>query len=53
VEKRASEVSKPVLVLDIDETSLSNLPQELASDFGYIKGDIPCDRLPKGALRVR
>jgi predicted secreted acid phosphatase len=48
VEKRASEVSKPVLVLDIDETSLSNLPQELASDFGYIKGDIPCDRLPKG-----
>lgn len=47
VEKRAGEVSKPALVLDIDETSLSNLPQELANDFGYIQ-DVACDRLPKG-----
>lgn len=47
VEKRAGEVSKPALVLDIDETSLSNLPQELANDFGYIL-DTPCNRLPKG-----
>lgn len=47
VEKRAAEVSKSALVLDIDETSLSNLPQELANDFGYIQ-DVPCDRLPKG-----
>lgn len=46
--KRAGEVSKPALVLDIDEASLSNLPQELANDFGYIEGDIPCDRLPMG-----
>jgi acid phosphatase len=48
VEKRAGDVSKPALVLDIDETSLSNLPEELANDFAYIEGDIPCDRLPKG-----
>ena len=50
LEKRAGEVSKPALVLDIDETSLSNLPQELAVDFGYIP-NIPnprCDALPKG-----
>src|SRR5665647_3099512 len=47
VEKRAGEVAKPALVLDIDETSLSNLPQELANDFGYIQ-DVACDRLPKG-----
>jgi acid phosphatase len=50
LEKRASEVSKPALVLDIDETSLSNLPQELANDFGYIPNipDPKCDALPKG-----
>jgi acid phosphatase len=47
LEKRVGEVSKPALVLDIDETSLSNLPQELANDFGYIQ-DVACDRLPKG-----
>jgi acid phosphatase len=50
LEKRASEVSKPALVLDIDETSLSNLPQELSTDFGYIP-NIPnpkCAALPKG-----
>ncbi len=47
VEMRAGQVSKPALVLDIDETSLSNLPQELANDFGYIR-HAPCDALPKG-----
>src|SRR5712691_3331876 len=36
VTKRAGEVSRPALVLDIDETSLSNWPQILANDFGYI-----------------
>ena len=47
LEKRASEVSKPAVVLDIDETSLSNLPEILANDFGYIpKGN--CDALPNG-----
>ena len=41
VERRASEVNKPAIVLDIDETSLSNAPVELASDFAYLTG-IPC-----------
>ncbi|HVZ53221.1 MAG TPA: HAD family acid phosphatase [Pseudolabrys sp.] len=41
VEQRAGEVSKPALVLDIDETSLSNAAVELASDFAYLSG-IPC-----------
>jgi acid phosphatase len=36
VEARAGQVAKPALVLDIDETSLSNLPEILANDFGYI-----------------
>jgi acid phosphatase len=44
---RAGQVTKPALVLDIDETSLSNLPQELADDFGFIP-DGPCELLPKG-----
>ncbi len=39
--------SKPALVLDIDETSLSNLPEELADDFGYIPNG-SCDHLPDG-----
>ena len=47
VEQRAGQVQKPALVLDIDETSLSNLPEELADDFGYIPNG-SCDRLPKG-----
>ena len=41
VETRAGQVAKPALVLDIDETSLSNLPIELIDDFGFING-IPC-----------
>ena len=47
VAKRAGEVTNPALVLDIDETSLSNLPQMLADDFGYIPNS-PCDDLPDG-----
>jgi len=47
LEKRAGEVTKPAMVLDIDETSLTNLPEILANDFGYI-ADGPCDVLPKG-----
>ena len=46
VEKRAGEVVKPALVLDIDETSLSNFREILANDFGYIY-DGACDVLPK------
>jgi hypothetical protein len=42
VEQRASHVARPALVLDIDETSLSNWEQILHNDFGFIaEGD--CD----------
>lgn len=39
VEMRAAQVTKPAIVLDIDDTSLSNLPIELHNDFGFIRGD--------------
>jgi acid phosphatase len=45
--ERASKVTRPALVLDIDETSLSNWAQIVANDFGYF-ADAPCDHLPKG-----
>jgi predicted secreted acid phosphatase len=51
VEARASEVARPALVLDIDETSLSNWPEILANDFGYIPGG-GCNALPKGPCGV-
>jgi len=38
VEYRAKWLGKPALVLDIDETSLSNLPALLADDFGFFRG---------------
>jgi acid phosphatase len=41
VERRAGEVSRPALVLDIDETSLSNWRVMLANDFEYISTG-PC-----------
>jgi acid phosphatase len=47
VEGRAGEVSKPALVLDIDETSLSNWSNLKANNFGFI-ADGACDRLPSG-----
>ena len=47
VQQRAKEVKKPALVLDIDETSLSNWMNIKADDFGFIKGGT-CDRLPDG-----
>jgi predicted secreted acid phosphatase len=47
VEGRAGEVSKPALVLDIDETSLSNWANIKANNFGLIL-DGACDRLPNG-----
>jgi len=43
----ARDVAKPALVLDIDETSLSNWEQMMADDFGYFT-DGPCDNLPGG-----
>jgi hypothetical protein len=50
VEWRAGEVARPALVLDIDETSLSNWPEIVANDFGYIP-DGPC-HLPQGPCGV-
>jgi acid phosphatase len=47
IEGRAGQVSKPALVLDIDETSLSNWANIKANNFGFI-ADGACDRLPNG-----
>jgi acid phosphatase len=47
VRLRAHKVSKPALVLDIDETSLSNWPKLVANQFAYFP-EGPCDQLPKG-----
>jgi predicted secreted acid phosphatase len=47
IEYRANKVTKPALVLDIDETSLSNWPNLLANNLGFI-ADGSCDRLPNG-----
>ncbi|HUI97505.1 MAG TPA: HAD family acid phosphatase [Xanthobacteraceae bacterium] len=41
IEQRAGAVKKPALVLDIDETSLSNWVELRADDFGYIANG-PC-----------
>jgi acid phosphatase len=48
VEERAGQVTHPAVVLDIDETSLSNWANLSANDFGFIPNG-PCDRLPEGA----
>ena len=47
VEQRAGEVKNPAVVLDIDETSLSNWPSVKADDVGFIPGG-RCDDLPNG-----
>jgi predicted secreted acid phosphatase len=47
VEQNADKVKKPALVLDIDETSLTNWPNLLADDFGFV-ADGTCDALPAG-----
>jgi predicted secreted acid phosphatase len=46
LERRARTVRKPALVLDIDETSLSNWPEIQANDYGRILNG-PCN-LPAG-----
>lgn len=43
----AAHTRKPAIVLDIDETTLSNWDEIRADDFGYIPNG-PCDSLPKG-----
>jgi len=40
-EQRAGQVRKPAIVLDIDETSLSNWQNIKANNFGFVKGG-PC-----------
>ena len=52
VEGRAGAVSRPALVLDIDETSLSNWANIKANNFGFIR-DGACDRLPSGPCGFR
>jgi predicted secreted acid phosphatase len=47
IETRPGAVTNPAIVLDIDETSLSNWDEILADDFGFIPGG-RCDELPKG-----
>ena len=47
VEARSGSVVQPAIVLDIDETSLSNWPEIFANDFGYIGGG-ECKALPNG-----
>jgi acid phosphatase len=51
VERRAGMVKKPAIVLDIDETSLSNWPQLQANDYGAINSG-PCNTLPAGPCGV-
>jgi acid phosphatase len=47
VEQNATQSKRPALVLDIDETSLTNWPNLFADDFGFV-ADGSCDVLPKG-----
>ncbi|WP_336945144.1 HAD family acid phosphatase [Asaia sp. BMEF1] len=51
VRLRAPHVSRPALVLDIDETSLSNWPEMAANQFAYFR-EGRCDALPKGPCGV-
>lgn len=47
LEANAAKVPRPALVLDIDETSLTNWPNLLADNFGFIAPG-SCDALPAG-----
>jgi HAD superfamily, subfamily IIIB (Acid phosphatase) len=47
MEQNAAQSKRPVIVLDIDETSLTNWPNLAADDFGLILGG-SCDVLPAG-----
>jgi len=46
IEQHAGEVARPALVLDIDETSLSNWARIMVDDFGYFR-DGPCSYPPR------
>lgn len=47
IASRAPQVTRPAVVLDIDDTSLTNWQVIVADDFGRVF-DGPCDTLPKG-----
>jgi acid phosphatase len=47
IQTRAPQVSRPAIVLDIDETSLSNWTRIKRDDFGYIPNG-PCDLSKQG-----
>src|SRR5262249_28425101 len=47
IESYAGDAKLPAIVLDIDETSLTNWPNLVADNFGFISGG-PCDALPAG-----
>ena len=47
IEQNAARSNRPAIVLDIDETSLTNWPNLAADDFGFI-ADGSCDVLPAG-----
>jgi acid phosphatase len=45
--QHAADAPHPAVVLDIDETSLSNWTEIKANDYGFIR-EGPCDALPRG-----
>ncbi len=47
VKQNAARSKRPALVMDLDETSLTNWPNLAADDFGFI-ADGACDVLPAG-----
>ena len=47
IEQNAGKAKRPALVLDIDETSLTNWPNLLADNLGFV-ADGTCDALPAG-----
>ena len=47
LEQNTGQAKKPALVMDIDETSLTNWPNLLADNFGFV-ADGSCDLLPAG-----
>jgi acid phosphatase len=51
LESRLSQVTKPAIVIDIDETALSNWEQLVADDFGFLD-QVSCDALPDHACDV-
>jgi acid phosphatase len=47
IDDQSPRVARPAVVLDVDETSLSNWEAIKANDFGRV-GNGPCDELPAG-----